>query len=69
MSGVALLFLPELEAAGRGGSVAIGVALVLAAALACSLGNLLTVRNHNAGIPTIPSTAWTMVYGALLPRT
>ena len=65
VTGVALLFLPELRAAGRGGSMAFGIALVLAAALACALGNLIAVRNHDAGIPTIPGTAWTMVYGTL----
>ena len=65
VTGVALLFLPELRAAGRGENAASGIALVLAAALACALGNLIAVRNHDAGIPTIPGTAWTMVYGTL----
>jgi drug/metabolite transporter (DMT)-like permease len=62
--GVALLFLPELAAAGRGGSAALGVGLVLAAAAACVLGNLIAVRNHRAGIATVPGTAWAMAYGA-----
>ncbi len=65
MTGVALLFLPELREAGRGGGAAFGIALVLAAALACALGNLIAVRNHRAGIPTIPGTAWTMIYGTM----
>jgi drug/metabolite transporter (DMT)-like permease len=65
VTGVALLFLPELEDAGRGGGAAFGIALVLAAAAACAAGNLIAVRNHNAGIPTIPATAWTMIYGTL----
>ena len=65
VSGVALLFLPELKAAGQGGSVAFGIALVLAAVAACAAGNLIAVRNHNAGIPTIPGTAWAMAYGTL----
>jgi len=65
VSGVALLFLPELEQAGRGGSMAFGIALVLAAAAACAAGNLIAVRNHDAGVPTIPGTAWTMIYGTL----
>ena len=64
VGGVALLFLPELKAAGQGGSVAFGIALVLAAVVACAAGNLIAVRNHKAGIPTIPGTAWTMAYGA-----
>jgi len=58
VAGVALLFLPELRAAGQGGNVAFGIALVLAAVAACAAGNLIAVRNHNAGIPTIPGTAF-----------
>ena len=65
VTGVALLFLPELRAAGRGGSTAYGVVLVLCAALACASGNLIAMRNHDAGIPTIPGTAWMMIYGTL----
>jgi drug/metabolite transporter (DMT)-like permease len=42
-----------------------GIAIVLAAALACAAGNLIAVRNHDAGIPTIPGTAWMMIYGTL----
>lgn len=41
VAGVALLFLPELDAARRGGSTAVGVALTLAAAAACAAGNLI----------------------------
>ncbi len=66
VTGVALLFLPELnEAAGRGGATAAGVVLVLAATLACAAGNLIAVRNHEAGIPTVQGTAWMMIYGTL----
>ncbi len=65
VAGVALLFLPELDAARRGGSTAVGVALTLAAAAACAAGNLIAVRNHVAGIPTIAGTVWTMSYGTL----
>jgi drug/metabolite transporter (DMT)-like permease len=65
VAGVALLFLPELVEARRGGSMAVGVALTLAATAACAAGNLIAVRNHNAGLPTIPGTAWTMTYGTL----
>ena len=33
---------------------------------ACAAGNLIAVRNHNAGIPTITGTVWTLAYGTLL---
>ena len=65
-SRVDVMFLPELgEAAGQGGAATGGVALVLAATLACAVGNLIAVRNHEAGIPTIQGTAWTMIYGTM----
>ena len=65
VGGVALLFLPELDQATQGGSAGYGVALALGAtAIACG-GNLIAIRNHNAGIPTFPGTAWGMAYGAV----
>ena len=30
-----------------------------------TVGNLIAVRNHNAGLPTFPATAWGMAYGTL----
>jgi len=65
VGGVALLFLPELDQATQGGAAGYGVALALGAtAIACG-GNLIAMRNHNAGIPTFPGTAWGMAYGAV----
>ncbi len=63
--GVALLFVPELEAARHGGSAALGIGYALVATAIATAGNLLAVRNHNAGLPTLPATAWGMLYGAL----
>lgn len=65
VTGVALMYLPELRGTGAAGITAYGIALVLTAALACALGNLIAVRNHAAGIPTIPGTAWMMIYGTV----
>lgn len=65
VGGVALLFLPELDQATQGGSAGYGVALALGATLIACGGNLIAMRNHKAGIPTFPGTAWGMAYGAL----
>ena len=65
VGGVALLFLPELGQATQGGSAGYGVALALGATVIACGGNLIAIRNHNAGIPTFPGTAWGMAYGAL----
>ena len=64
VTGVALLFLPELTAASQGGQVAQGIGIALAATFSCALGNVIAIRNHRAGLATLPSTAWGMFYGA-----
>ncbi|MEO8345061.1 MAG: DMT family transporter [Betaproteobacteria bacterium] len=66
VTGVALLFLPELQQAQRGGAVAYGIALTLAATASCAVGNLIAVRNHRAGFATLPATVFGLAYGSLL---
>jgi len=65
VGGVAMLFVPELQAARHGGSAALGIVYALVATAIATAGNLLAVRNHNAGLATLPSTAWGMFYGAV----
>jgi drug/metabolite transporter (DMT)-like permease len=64
VTGVTLLFLPDLVSASRGGSAAYGVACALGATLIATGGNLVAVRNHKAGVPILPGTVWGMGYGA-----
>jgi drug/metabolite transporter (DMT)-like permease len=66
VTGVALLFLPELELARRGGDAALGIVFGLGATIIACAGNLAAVRNQRAGIPVLPGTAWGMLYGALV---
>jgi len=66
VTGVALLFLPELRQAQQGGAIAFGIGLTLAATASAAIGNLLAVRNHRAGFATLPATVWGMAYGSLL---
>ena len=66
VTGVAMLLLPELAAAGRDGRAAQAVAYGLVSTVFASMGNIVAVRNQRAGIPTFPGTAWAMLYGALL---
>ena len=66
VAGVALLFLPELDAARYGGSPALGIAFAFGGTMIASGGNMIAVRNHKAGLPTFPATAWGMAYGALI---
>ena len=66
VTGVGLLFLPELTAARQGGSAALGVGIALGATVLATIGNLIAVRNHRVGLPTLPVTAWGMLYGSLV---
>lgn len=64
--GVALLFLPELEQASRGGDAAYGVAFALIGTIVASGGNMIAMRNNAVGMAIFPSTAWGMAYGAMV---
>jgi len=66
VGGVALLFLPELESVRSGGQAAVGIAYALAGTALATGGNLIAVRNHARELPVFPTTAWGMLYGALV---
>lgn len=66
VTGVTLLFLPEIVAARGGGAVAVGIGLALGGTLLATLGNLVSVLMHRQGLPIFPSTAWGMAYGTLV---
>jgi drug/metabolite transporter (DMT)-like permease len=65
VGGVALLFVPEIDAARHGGRAALGIVVAFGATVLATIGNLLAARNHKVGLPTFPATAWGMLYGAL----
>ena len=62
--GVALLFLPELQAALHEPRIAHGAALALAATYVASLGNMAASRNTQASLPVVTVNAYGMAYGA-----
>ena len=63
--GVALLFLPELEAAMCDRTVTHGVLLALGATYLASLGNMAAMRNTQSGMPVVTANAYGMAYGTL----
>jgi len=65
VTGVALLFLPELRAARNGGAAAVGIGLAFGSTAIATIGNMVAVRNYKIGLPTFPATTWGMAYGAL----
>jgi len=66
VTGVALLFLPELLEARTGGDAALGIVYSIVATAIAAAGNLVAVRNQRAGIPVLTGIAWGMLYGAMV---
>lgn len=63
--GVALIFWPEIAAAGARPTAAWGLALGLGAVACACIGNVLTLTLTRRGLPLVPVLAWCMGYGAL----
>jgi drug/metabolite transporter (DMT)-like permease len=63
--GVALLFLPELEAAMGDRTVTHGALLALGATYLASLGNMAAMRNTQSGMPVVTVNAYGMAYGTV----
>ncbi len=63
--GVALLFLPELQAAMGDRTVIHGALLALGATYLASLGNMAAMRNTQSGMPVVTVNAYGMAYGTL----
>lgn len=64
--GVALLFWPELAAAGSSGRTAGGIALAAVGTTIASAGTLWSQRFFSRGIAVVPGTAVAMAWGAAL---
>ncbi|MEX1994521.1 MAG: DMT family transporter [Steroidobacteraceae bacterium] len=63
--GVALLFLPELQAAMGNRAVIHGALLALGATYLASLGNMAALRNTQGGLSVVSTNAYGMAYGTL----
>ena len=63
ITGLALVFAPDLAAPAAGGT-AHGVVLVIVAVLAASVGNVLQASPAGRGLPPLPLLTWGMAYGA-----
>jgi drug/metabolite transporter (DMT)-like permease len=63
--GVALLFLPEMQAAIHNPAIAHGALLALGATYVASLGNMAAMRNTQGGLPVLTVNAYGMAYGAV----
>lgn len=68
LSGIALVFWPELQVSTNGSTVS-AVLLGLLGTYCASLGNILSARNQSAGLPVLQTNAYGMLYGAVLVLT
>jgi drug/metabolite transporter (DMT)-like permease len=64
LAGLGLVFWPEIAGIGLHGGAALGLLLSLVATLSASLGNMVSVRHKQAGVPVIEGNAIGMAYGA-----
>jgi drug/metabolite transporter (DMT)-like permease len=64
ITGVALLFWPDLRAFASGNASLLGLGFALLGTVSASLGNMAAAHNQRSGLPVIPVIAWAMLYGA-----
>jgi len=63
LTGMALVFWPEITASGHQALTAIGISLI--ATYLASIGNIVSARNQNYGLPVASANTIGMAYGAL----
>lgn len=66
LSGIVLVFRPEISSFSMGDSGMYGIVLCLAATFLASIGNIISARNQKNRLPIIQTNAYGMSYGALL---
>lgn len=65
LSGLALVFWPELSAFDLSSAPALGLILAVGGTVSASLGNIVSARNQRHGLPVVQSNAFGMGYSAL----
>ncbi|MNF99851.1 putative amino-acid metabolite efflux pump [compost metagenome] len=66
LSGLALLFWPELAGHSTSPQTLLGLALALLGTLCFSAGNMLSSQQQKAGLRPLTTNAWGMAYGAAM---
>lgn len=65
MSGIVVLFGPQITELSLSDGVLYGSALALLGALMASFGNMASQMAHRHNLPVVQSNAWSMLYGAV----
>ncbi len=66
ISGICLIFLPELQKLNFDKATTFAVLLAFAGSFSASLGNMASMRSQRHGIPVIQANTWGMIYGSIL---
>jgi drug/metabolite transporter (DMT)-like permease len=66
VTGVALMFAPEILSHELDRSALIGLATSIAATLCFCSGNIVSAATQGRGIPVLSSMAWSMLYGVII---
>lgn len=64
LTGLALVFLPELSSLSLSSQKVLGIVLALISTVSASLGNVVSARNQRHELPVIQTNAYGMLYGA-----
>ena len=64
--GIVVLFYPRIDTLSLSDATLAGAALAVSGAFIASLGNMVSQRAQNVGLPIVQSNAWGMLYGAIL---
>ncbi|MGI9373337.1 MAG: DMT family transporter [Hyphomicrobiales bacterium] len=66
VTGIALMFWPEIRNTSLAGGAGLGLALCIGGTLCFCTGNMLSATMQRQKIPVLPATAWGMLYGTLM---
>jgi drug/metabolite transporter (DMT)-like permease len=65
VTGIVLVFSPEVSSFSLTGNAVTGLLYALAAVTIASVGNIVSVRNQRAGLPIVQVHAWAMLYASI----
>ncbi|MGI9480819.1 MAG: DMT family transporter [Hyphomicrobiales bacterium] len=66
VTGIGLMFWPEISTTSLTGSAALGLMLCICGTLCFCTGNMISATMQRRKIPVMPATAWGMVYGTFV---
>jgi drug/metabolite transporter (DMT)-like permease len=66
IAGILIIFWPAVQDLSLNDRTVIGAGLSLTGALLASFGNIVSQTAQRRSLPVMPSTSWSMLYGALL---